>query len=248
MEWASEFYKKQFLLTKRNLDEISKSTYLQEVLRIQEQIGKPFFKVLELGAGNGQLANAMANKSYEVTSVELVEELVQFAKENTSAPVNILCGDFYKLNIHELFDCILYIDGFGVGEDEDQLHLLNRIYKWLNNDGYALIDIYEPNYWRQVYKNEMVLNDEATIFRKYDFNEETMRFTDTWWHKNYEDNKSTQSLKCYSISRIYELCQSANLDIVGYFPNGAMDFETWSYYETASLDYCISYRIKVKKK
>jgi len=127
MEWAAEFYKKQFLLTKRNLGEISKSTYLQEVSRIQEQIGKPFFKLLELGAGNGQLANALANK-------------------------------------------------------------------------------------------------------------------------NYEDDKSTQSLKCYSISRIYELCQSANLDIVGYFPNDAMDFETWSYYETASLDYCISYRIKVKKK
>lgn len=190
----------------------------------------------------------MANKNYEVTSVELVEELVQFAKENTSAPVNILCRDFYKLNIQELFDCMLYIDGFGVGEDEDQLHLLKRIHNWLNKDGYALIDIYEPNYWRQIYKGERVLNDEATIFRKYDFNEETMRFTDTWWHKNYEDNKSTQSLKCYSISRIYELCQLANLDIVGYFPNDAMDFEKWSYDERASLDYCISYRIKVEKK
>ena len=248
MEWTSEFYRKQFLLSKTNLDETSRLTYLQEVLRIQEQMGHPFSKVLELGAGNGQLSNAIASQGFEVTTVELVQELVQFAKDNSSAPVNILCGDFYELNINESFDCILYIDGFGVGEDEDQLRLLNRIYNWLNKDGYALIDIYEPNYWRQVYKGEIVLNDDATVFRMYDFDEQTTRFTDTWWHKNHAVEKYTQSLKCYSINSIYELCQTANLDIVGYFPNGAMNFETWTYYEPASLDYCISYRIKVKKK
>lgn len=248
MDWASQFYKQQFLLSQIKFDETSQLVYLQEASRIQEQMGKSFHKVLELGAGNGQLANTLASQNFDLTTIELVQELVTFAKANSLAPINILCGDFYELNLSDKFDCILYIDGFGVGEDEDQLRLLKRIYDWLNNDGYALIDIYEPNYWRQVYKEEIVLSDDSKILRKYNFDEKTLRFSDTWWHKDNEADKFTQSLKCYSTQCIYELCQSANLDIIGYFPNGAMDFETWSYSEPGSIDYCISYRIKLKKK
>lgn len=248
MEWVTQFYKQQFLLSQSNLKEASQSVYLQEVARIHEQMGKPYKKVLELGAGNGGLANAMASQGRDVTSIELVQELATFAKTNSSASVNIICGDFYTIDVKGLFDCVLYIDGFGVGEDADQLRLLKRIYHWLNNDGYALIDIYEPNYWRQVYRGEIVLNDDSSLFRKYDFDEKALRFTDTWWHKDNESDKYMQSLKCYSPKCIYELCQLANLEVVGYFPNGAMNFETWSYYEPASIDYCISYRIKLKKK
>ena len=198
MEWASQFYKQQFLLSEVKIEETSQSVCLQEVVRIQEQIGKSFHKVLELGAGYGLLANAMASQGRDVTSIELVQELVTFAKDNSLAPVHILCGDFYEINLKDTFDCILYIDGFGVGEDADQLRLLKRIYHWLNNEGYALIDIYEPNYWRQVYRGEIVLNDDSSVFRMYDFNEEALRFTDTWWHKNNDSEKFTQSLKCYS--------------------------------------------------
>lgn len=194
------------------------------------------------------MANALANQQKDVTSVELVEALTEFAKKISTTPYTILSGDFYEIELDDTFDCILYVDGFGVGEDADQLRLLKRIHRWLREDGYALIDIYEPNYWRQAYKGEMTPGTDTSVLRKYDFDDKTSRFTDTWWHKDYEKDTFTQSLKCYSPKQVYELCQQANLDIVGYFPSGAMNFETWHYYEPASIDRCISYRIKLKKK
>lgn len=57
----------------------------------------------------------------------------------------------------------LYIDGFGIGEDADQLRILKRINGWLNEDGYALRDIYEPNYWRQVYKGETIYSPDNKV-------------------------------------------------------------------------------------
>ena len=147
MDWAKQFYKEQFLLINQQ-DEVA-SAYLQEdVDRIEEQFGKAFQTVLELGAGDGQLASVIAQRGNDVTTIEFVEERVTYAKSQAQVPMTILCGDFYTINVLEQFDCVLYIDGFGVGEDADQLRLLHRIHHWLKNDGYALIDIYEPNYWR----------------------------------------------------------------------------------------------------
>ena len=248
MEWAKQFYKQQFLLSKMEYEGMSHSYYLDEVEKVSEQFGKPFHKVLEIGAGVGYLANALASQEKDITTIELVDELVAFAKKNSTAPVRILCGDFYEIDVPGPFDCILYIDGFGVGEDTDQLRLLKRIHHWLKDDGYALIDIYEPNYWRHIYKGQMMPVKNSSVARQYDFDENTARLSDTWWHTELDLGKWTQSLKCYTPQQIHALCQQANLDIVGYFPGGEMNFETWSYYEPASLDYCISYRIKLKKK
>lgn len=99
MEWAAQFYKQQFYLSKADFEGIPQSFYLKEVENITEQFGKPFFRVLvELGAGTGNLANALANQQKDVTSVELVEELTAFAKKTSTAPHTILCGDFYQIN------------------------------------------------------------------------------------------------------------------------------------------------------
>jgi predicted RNA methylase len=248
MEWVKDFYKKQFVLINDYLFVPPANLYIEDAVKIEEQYGKSFQTVLELGAGNGELTNAFANKGKDVTSIELVPEMVEFATKYATVDATRICADFYDVALAKTFDTVLYIDGFGIGEDEDQLRLLTRIASWLNEDGYGLIDIYEPNYWRQTYKEKLALNKESTVFRQYNFDEKTNRFTDTWWHIEAPQAKTVQSLKCYTYREIQALCDQANLQIVAYFPNGAMDFVTWTYTEVAPLDNCISYRIKVKRK
>lgn len=41
------------------------------------------------------------------------------------------------------------------------------------------------------------------------------------------------------------MCEAAGLQIIEYFTNGVMDYETMTYTEDASLEKCMSYRIKV---
>ncbi|WP_212982220.1 class I SAM-dependent methyltransferase, partial [Bacillus paramobilis] len=74
-----EFYEKQFKLS--NYD-INTESWLEQVAKeVQEQIGHSFQSMLELGAGNGGFARAMSKLQVKMTTVELVPELVMFAKE-----------------------------------------------------------------------------------------------------------------------------------------------------------------------
>ncbi len=240
---AQQFYRKQFDLYGKHID----YPELDEGLAadIVEQMGRPFTSVLELGAGKGNLARCLAGCGKSVTTVELVPELVEYAEQFQSPDVTSICGSFYDIELPRQFDAVLYMDGFGVGTDAEQLQLLRRIHNWLCDDGAALIDIYEPTYWKQTSGRTMTLPGDVS--RVYGYDDSRNRMTDTWWPTDRPDEKMTQSLACYSLDDIHKLCKQARLQIVAYFPGGTMDFDTWTYHEVASLAQCISYRIKVMK-
>ncbi|NUC18084.1 class I SAM-dependent methyltransferase [Bacillus mycoides] len=240
---VKEFYQKQFELS--NYD-INTESWLEQVAKeVQEQVGHPFQTMLELGAGNGGFARAMSKLRVRMTTVELVSELVSFAKEHSSSDIAIHCGDFYQINFEEKFDVVSYLDGFGVGTNDEQLFLLKRIKDWMKEDGCALIDIYQPLYWKKVSEQEMTL---SSAMRKYEYDSINERMLDHWWNPNQPNEIVTQSLRCYTVEEISDLCDEANLNIVAIFPGGAFDFEKSRYKEQASLHECLSYRIKVKKK
>ena len=111
-----------------------------------------------------------------MTTVELVPELVMFAKEHSTSDIEIHCADFYKINFEEKFDVVSYLDGFGVGTDEEQLVLLKRIHNWLKDDGCALIDIYQPLYWEKANGQEMPI---YSAMRKYEYDSENARMLNT---------------------------------------------------------------------
>ncbi|WP_283750279.1 class I SAM-dependent methyltransferase [Bacillus cereus] len=235
---VKEFYKKQFELS--NYD-INTENWLEQVAKeVQEQVGHPFQTMLELGAGNGGFARAMSKLNVKMITVELVTELVEFARDHSSKDITIHHGDFYQIDISEEFDVVSYLDGFGVGTDDEQLFLLKRIKDWMKDDGCALIDIYQPLYWKKISGQEMSL---SSAMRKYEYDSINERMLDHWWNPNYPNDIVTQSLRCYTVEEISHLCGEAGLSI-----GGAFDFEQSRYKEQASLYDCLSYRIKVKKK
>lgn len=239
------FYKKQFKMFEDVVN--LSSLQIEWADEIIEQIGKPFTTVLELGAGNGLLARSLSTFNKKITTVELVPEMVEFARQLNNSSITSLCGSFYDITIPNTFDTLLYIDGFGVGTDQEQLFLLERIHNWLQDDGIALIDIYQPEYWKKVSGKEMTPFPNSNVLRVYGYDESQNRMTDTWWGVDCPEEKFRQSLACYSPDEIYELCKKANLKIIAYFPGGAMDYEKWQFNEKVALSECLSYRIKVKK-
>ena len=240
--WVKPFYRKQFEWMNYEID--MTAAYLEFVQTVKEQVGKPFENMLDIGAGRGDTANVLAAQGLHVTTLELVPELVEFAKAHSGDTVRSLCGDFYTFELPETFDVVSYFDGFGIGADEDQRRLLRRIREWMKADGCALIDVYHPDYWKKVRGWEMTV-DEA--YRVYHYDDEGQRMLDTWWHPEYPEDKVTQSLRCYTTEEMAALCKQAGLEIIGIFPGGAMDFEEWRYHDLVSLDSCLSYRVKVRK-
>lgn len=243
---AKLFYRTQFDMMKDLLED--QMTVLEsDVQELLEQVGKPFTNVLELGSGVGHLAHQLAEKNKSVTAIELVPELAEFAKKHTSKSIHYICDSFYTVDLQEKFDLIIYIDGFGVGEDEDQLTLLSRINQWLTDDGVALIDIYNPFYWQKIAGQQMTPFGDDAVERLYDYDFANDRMIDSWWYKDKPAKRYKQSLACYQLDEIYHLCKEAGLKIVSYFPGGAMDYKNWQYIDKTSLTDCFSYRIKIVK-
>lgn len=243
--WADKFYKMQF----GNMSAIDTSYYEEQAKEILEQTGRKIDSLLELGAWDGSLARALLKDVSRITTVELVKEMTEAAQKYNPGNIDIIHGSFYDVELTDKFDAIIYIDGFGVGTDEDQLNLLKNIRHWLKDDGCALVDIYQPEHWKRADGIEMYPDPKHNpdIVRRYSFDHEQNIMMDTWWHKDDAGLKQTQYLKCYTAGEIHHLCEQAGLKVAGYFPNGAMDYENMRYYENASLEKCMSYRIKIIK-
>ncbi|WOV86921.1 class I SAM-dependent methyltransferase [Sporosarcina oncorhynchi] len=243
-EWVIPFYKYQFEWL-RDIESEMTSYLEKDAEKIEEQIGNNFESMLDIGAGIGSIARALDARGISMTTLELVPELVVASKLRSPKTIDVHLGDFYTYTFPTQFDVVSYFDGFGIGTDDDQLMLLNRMKTWMKDDGCALIDIYTPDYWRTIAAGQKMKIDDAE--RIYSFDEENCRMIDSWWHNENPEEVVTQSLRCYAIDEISAMCKKAGLTITGIFPGGAMDFDKWIYTETASLSSCLSYRIKLNK-
>lgn len=243
--WANEFYKMQYEF----IGNYPEGYHTESANKILEQTGYSVRSLLELGAWDGGLARALSKDVKQITTVELIEEMAEKAKSLNPDNIETIHGSFYDVNLTTQFDVIIYIDGFGVGTDDDQLTLLQNIKHWMKDDGCALIDIYQPVHWKKADGVEMYLSPRNMphLKRKYSYDFEADIMMDKWWHEKDMKLNSTQYLKCYTPDEIYKLCKRAGLNIIGYFPNGAMDYESMDYHEYASLQECMSYRIKAVK-
>jgi len=123
----------------------------RERASVVQALVAPPARVLELGAGGGQTAAALADLGYDVVANELLPEIAARAQALAEVPrsgmMTVLQGNFYDIEPGGTFDVISYWDGFGIGRDADQRALLHRMREWLFEGGRALIEIYTPWYW-----------------------------------------------------------------------------------------------------
>lgn len=244
-KWADEFYKMQY----GSMSAIDASYYETQADEIMEQIGKPIDSLLELGSWDGSLACVISENVSRMTTVELVKKMAEAAQKNNPGNIDSVHGSFYDVQITDKFDAVIYIDGFGTGTDADQLKLLKNIKHWMNDGGCALIDIYQPEHWKKADGIEMRPDpsNNHDIIRRYSYDYERNIMMDTWWQADKKELGQTQYLRCYTPEEIDEMCRQAGLKVTAYFPNGAMDYVSMSYHENASLEECMSYRIKIMK-
>ena len=146
--------------------------------------GEGLKRILELGAGAGGAAAALADLGHHVTAVELRPLRATYARELAATPragtVEVIQGDFYTATIAGLFDIVAYWDGFGVGSDADQRRLLRRVAEeWLRADGCMLLDVYNPFPWARL-AGQTQRHDEINAVQQRDFDMVGCRFIDRW--------------------------------------------------------------------
>ena len=247
MDWVEDFYTKQEAWSGVYTSDVT-DYHRRKASLVRSMAGDAPQSVLELGAGGGQTAYATAEMGCQVTAVELLPapaaHATRLSERLGSGLLRIIQADFYTVHLDASYDLVCYWDGFGIGQDEDQVRLLKRIARWVKPTGAVLLDIYSPWYWALAAGREMVF---GTVARRYGFDPEGNRMIDSWWPIGREQDRVSQSLRCYTPADLKLLLRSTGLRLVddATIPGGSVDYDRGTYQERAALNECMSYTVKL---
>jgi len=176
-------------------------------------------RILELGAGAGGAAAALADLGHSVTAVDIAPPSVVFARELAREPrpgaLDVLEVDFFTIQFDGRFDVVAYWNGFGIGTDADQRRLLLRIaHEWLTPGGSLLLDVFFPLPWMRIAgQQKRIETDNAGVFlQTSDFDPIGCRFLDCWSCEG-EDRVYAQSIRCYTPADLLLLLEGTGLHI-----------------------------------
>jgi len=180
-------------------------------------------KVLELGCGSGAVAAVLADRGWAVTAIDFNAPAIAMARAFAESRLGRLVpveGDVYTVDLPGPYDLVFYWDGFGVGEDEDQVQLLSRVKGWLAPGGRAVVDVFSPYFWMAKHGTSVVYQatNGETWERRIEFDFRACRLVDHW--TNLDDPTvapRSQSLRCYAPADISRLVSEAGLRLIELF-------------------------------
>jgi ubiquinone/menaquinone biosynthesis C-methylase UbiE len=116
-------------------------------------------KVLEVGAGTGRDADAIAKLGAQVWTLDYSEEALQLMAENLRSPIQIVCGDALALPIaSETFDVVFHqglLEHFRNPEV-----LLAENYRVLKKGGLILVDVPQRFHYYTLAKHVLMFFDK----------------------------------------------------------------------------------------
>ena len=249
MEWVPEFYRKQYEWAdwRRRWGDFDPAAPNPHVEAVGRLAGPGPKRILELGAGTGTTAAALAHAGHDVVTVELqtmlAEHITTLARDVGRGSLRSIAGDFYEVDPGGPFDVVAYFDGFGIGDDDDQRRLLHRIAGWLRVDGCALIDILTPWYFAKTAGSEEEFPEGSGIRYREGYDAEGSRMTERMWQTGHEEDAVTQSLRCYAPVDLRLLLEGTALDLTELEPYS----DQW-YGQPAVLEAAMVYLAKLVRR
>lgn len=180
-------------------------------------------RVLDLGAGPGGNAAAMADLGHDVTAVELSDR-ASYARELAAVPrkgrLTVVQEDFYVVRLEGRFDAVCCWEVFGLGSDADQRRLLGRIAReWLAPSGCVLMDVYNPARPARDAGREQRLSrlpgvpGSVEMIERCHFDPVHARWTDEWEPADDPRAALAQTIRCYSPADLLLLLEGTGLDL-----------------------------------
>jgi cyclopropane fatty-acyl-phospholipid synthase-like methyltransferase len=119
-------------------------------------------KILDMACGAGRHAILLARTGFDVTAVDLSENLLSIAEQTAKEEklnIDFIHSDIRKFNLPQKFDLVLNLfTSFGYFEsDEENFSILQKAYNLLVDDGYFVLDFFNSLYLQ---KNLVEFNEE----------------------------------------------------------------------------------------
>lgn len=151
-EWFEEWFNtEEYLAVYRHRNE-------EDAVNLYKLITKNILleqgsKVLDLACGAGRHSILFAENGFNVTSVDISDNLLNVARKTASERglnINFIKSDFRKLNLNEKFHLIINLfTSFGYFESDDENEMVIKLVSnHLVNNGYFVIDFFNVVYLR----------------------------------------------------------------------------------------------------
>jgi SAM-dependent methyltransferase len=255
MDWVKDFYDQTGIWWGAESDDPAEDEARAD--RIERLCGPGTHRVLELGAGAGRTAAAIAARSHAVTAVELSPLRVQQARELLRQPrpgtLDILEADFYTVELEGRFDVVCYWDGFGIGSDADHRRLLKRMAGcWLAPGGSVLIDV-ASTLWaaRHAGLAERLaplkgVPSSVEMIRRFHFDPMHCRWIDEWQPVANPEKALAQTIRCYTPADFLLLLEGTGLALKRLEVEGqALDFTSEAIVTSGPLVDAYSYLVQL---
>lgn len=181
-------------------------------------------RVLEFGCGTGNITCELAKKDFEVTAVDLSEEMLTVADEkaerNGLSNVRFFMGDMSSFQIAETFDAVVSCcDSVNYLKNVDDVQSFVFCSKdALKSGGLLLFDVNTPVKFKEIIKDNTFVYDMDNVYCVWEnepkFDENRMDYELSFFIKEedgrYTRHEESQRQYIYSVEEIYHALKSAD--------------------------------------
>ncbi len=221
-DWVKDFYTQAGIWWGE--DPQAAGTHGARVETIARLCKPGILRILDLGAGPGRTAAALADLGHTVVGVELNPTDAGYARELLQTPrkgqLDFQEADFYTVELQGQFDLVTCWQAFGLGSDADQRRLLKRIaQEWLAPEGSVILDVYNPAGPARDAGKEWRLSPLAGVpgsvemIERCHFDPVQGRWIDEWQPTANPENALAQTLRCYTPADLLLLLEGTGLHL-----------------------------------
>jgi SAM-dependent methyltransferase len=171
-----------------------------------------------MACGAGRHAIILARKDYDVTAIDLSENLISIAEksaQNKNLKINFVQSDIRKFETDEKFNLVINLfTSFGYFEtDEENFATLQKAYDLLVEDGYFVLDFFNSHFLQQnlvEFSEENLGGAEIHQYRKIKDNRVTKKIVIT---KNGVLSTYEESVRMFTKDELVDAIQNIGFDI-----------------------------------
>lgn len=221
MEWYRNWFNsEEYLKVYRHRDQKEASELVKLVIN---NIDLTSVKtVLDMAAGSGRHALIFAKEGFDVTAVDLSENLLSIGKksaENENVKIEFVHSDIRQFNPNIKYNLILNLfTSMGYFEkDEENYFILSKAYKLLENNGYFVLDYFNKNFVENNLVPSTVDELDGSVITQNRFIEGERIIKEITIDNKGKINKYFESVRMFSKDELINMLQNLGFRIIKTF-------------------------------
>ena len=207
------------------------ASFIDSQIRENEHVKSSL--VLDLACGTGKLTFKLREYGYDMTGVDLSDEMLSVAKnyayENKIDDVLFLCQDMKEFELYGTVDaCVCTLDSINyLTKLDDVKRCFSLVHNYLIPEGVFIFDINTPYRFENVYgDNSYILENDFSLCawqNEYNKKSKICKFYLSIFQESqdgkYERYDEIQREKCYSMKQIKKLLLDCGFEILNVYGN-----------------------------